>query len=95
MLDRHQCIEFLKLVHHGLGRTMACCQLKIDVVALGQTLARRPSFRHALEQVEQIRADNLFAVLYASALKGDTRAAQFLLSRHDRALGRRDSSSDH
>jgi hypothetical protein len=95
MLDRHQCIEFLKLVHEGLGRTMACCQLKIDVLALGQTLVRRPSFRHALEQVEQIRADNLFAVLYASALKGDTRAARFLLSRHDRAIGRRDSSSDH
>ena len=85
-LDRHQCIEFLKLVHEGMGRTMACGQLKIDVAALRRTLARRSSFRHALEQVEQIHADNLFSVLYAAALQGDMPAARFLLARHDRAL---------
>ena len=84
LLDRCQCVEFLKLVHDGLGRTMACTQIGVGVKSLKHTLAKRPSFRRALEQVEQVRADNLFSVLYEAALQGDTRAAQFLLARHDR-----------
>lgn len=84
LLDRGQCVEFLKLIHDGLGRTMACAQIGVGMKALKQTLAKRPSFRGALEQVEQVRADNLFSVLYEAALRGDTRAAQFLLARHDR-----------
>jgi hypothetical protein len=84
LFDRRQCIEFLKLVHDGLGRAMACTQLGLSVRSLNSTLARRANFRRALEQVEQVRADNLFAVLYAAALDGDTRAAQYLLERHSR-----------
>lgn len=84
LLDRRQCLEFLKLVHDGLGRTMACAQIGVCMKNLKHTLAKRPSFRGALEQVEQVRADNLFSVLYEAALRGDTRAAQFLLTRHDR-----------
>jgi hypothetical protein len=49
----------------------------------------RPSFRGALEQVEQVRADNLFSVLYEAALRGDVRAAKFLLDRHDRLAAMR------
>ena len=45
--------------------------------------------RHTGQPVEQVRADNLYSVLYEAALRGDTRAAQFLLARHDRFVARR------
>jgi hypothetical protein len=83
-LSRQKQIEFLRLVHDGLGRLMACAQLKVSEPALKRTLARSSHFRHALENVEQLRAENLFTMLYAAALKGDTHAARFLLARHDR-----------
>jgi hypothetical protein len=89
LLDRRESVEFLKLVHDGLGRTMACTQLGIGLKSLRRTLAKRPGFRRALEQVEQVRADNLYSVLYEAALRGDTRAARFLLARHDRHVARR------
>lgn len=94
LLDRGQCVEFLKLVHDGLGRTMACAQIGVGIKNLKHTLAKRPSFRGALEQVEQVRADNLFSVLYEAALRGDTRAAQFLLARHDRMAGQKPAASN-
>jgi hypothetical protein len=34
-----------------------------------------------------MRAENLFAILYAAALRGDSQAARFLLARHDRQRG--------
>jgi hypothetical protein len=83
-LSRPQQLEFLGLVHDGLGRLMACSQLKVSENALRRTLARSPSFRRALEHVERMRAENLFAILYAAALGGDTQSARFLLARHDR-----------
>ena len=86
-LSRHQQIEFLRLVHDGLGRLMVCSQLKVSERALKRTLARTPSFRRALEHVERMQAENLFAILYATALGGDTQAARFLLARHDRQRG--------
>jgi hypothetical protein len=82
LLDRDQCVEILKLVHDGLGRTMACIQLGLSVRSMERTISLRPSFRRALAQVEQVRADNLYSVLYAAALDGDTQAAKFLLARH-------------
>jgi hypothetical protein len=82
--SRPEQVEFLRLVHDGLGRLMACSQLKLSERTLRRALARSPSFRHALEQVERMRAENLFSILYAAALRGDTHAARFLLSRHDR-----------
>jgi hypothetical protein len=85
-ISRHQQIEFLRLVHDGLGRLMACAQLKISEQGLKRTLARSTHFRRALENVERLRAENLFAMLYAAALKGDTQSARFLLARHDREL---------
>jgi hypothetical protein len=88
--SRHLQVEFLKLVHDGLGRLMACSQLKVSERALKRALAQSPNFRHALEHVEQMRAENLFAILYAAALKGDTGAARFLLARHDRHRQSRD-----
>ena len=84
VMSRHQQIEFLRLVHDGLGRMMACGQLKVSERALRRSLARNVSFRIALEHVEQVQAENLHAILYAAALKGDTHAARFLLARHDR-----------
>lgn len=81
---RHQQVEFLKLVHDGLGRLMVCSQLKVSERALNRVLAQSPNFRRALEHVERMRAENLFAILYTAALKGDTQAARFLLARHDR-----------
>jgi hypothetical protein len=84
VLSREQQVEFLRLVHDGLGRLMACSQLKISERLLRRTLAKSSNFRRALEHVEQMRAENLFALLYAAALRGDTQAARFLLSRHDR-----------
>ena len=83
-LSRPQQVEFLRLVHDGLGRLMACSQMKLSERTLKRTLAQSPSFRRALEHVEQMRAENLFSILYAAALRGDTQAARFLLSRHDR-----------
>jgi hypothetical protein len=85
-LSQQQQIEFLRLVHDGLGRLMACAQLKVSDNALKRALARSSSFRRALENVEQLRAENLYSLLYAAALKGDTHAARFLLARHDREL---------
>jgi hypothetical protein len=85
-LSRQEQIEFLRLVHDGLGRLMACSQLKVSERALKQTLARSPNFRRALEHVEQMRAENLYAILYDAALRGDTQAARFLLARHDRKM---------
>jgi hypothetical protein len=83
-LSRPQQMEFLRLVHDGLGRLMACSQLKVSERALRRTLARSPNFRRALEHVERMRAENLFSILYAAALDGDTHSARFLLARHDR-----------
>lgn len=88
-LDHHQRVEFLRLLHDGLGRTMACGQLGIAPASLQRAMARCASFRKAVEHVEQVRADNLYTGLYVAALQGDTRAAMFLLSRQDRASGRR------
>ncbi len=85
-LSRQEQVDFLRLVHDGLGRLMACSQLKVSDQALKRSLARSSSFRRALENVEQLRAENLYSLLYAAALKGDTQAARFLLARHDREL---------
>jgi hypothetical protein len=63
---------------------MACAQLKLSQRALRRTLAHSGDFRRALQHVEEMRAENLFALLYTAALRGDTAAARFLLSRHDR-----------
>jgi hypothetical protein len=92
VLDHHLRIDFLRLLHDGLGRTMACTQLGIAKVDLKRAMARSASFRKAVEHVEQVRADNLFTGLYVAALKGDTRAAMFLISRQDRVAGRRGGS---
>ena len=83
-LDHLQRVEFLKLVHEGMGRTVACAQLGIGSRALTQALAESPGFRKAVEQIERVRAEKLYLVLYKAALQGDTDAARFLLNRHDR-----------
>jgi hypothetical protein len=88
-ISRRQQVEFLRLVHDGLGRLMACSQMKVTERALKRTMAQSPSFRRALEHVETMRAENLFAILYAAALRGDTQSARFLLARHDRDGGQR------
>jgi hypothetical protein len=93
-MDRQEQVEFLRLVHDGLGRMMACAQLKVSERALKRTLAQSPSFRRALENVEQVRAENLYSILYAAALEGDTRAARFLLTRHDREVVNRKARGD-
>ena len=93
-MDRQQQVEFLRLVHDGLGRMMACAQLKQSERALKRTLAQSASFRRALENVEQVRAENLYSILYAAALEGDTQAARFLLSRHDREVVNRKVRGD-
>ncbi len=93
-IDRHQQIEFLRLVHAGLGRMLACAQLKVSERALKRTLAQSPSFRRALEYIEQVRAENLYAILYSAALQGDTQAARFLLARYDREVENRKTWSD-
>lgn len=91
-LDHAQRVEFLRLLHDGLERTMACAQLGIRLSVLKRTMARNGAFRKAVEHVEQVRADNLFSSLYVSALNGNTQAAMFLLSREDRASDRRGRS---
>jgi hypothetical protein len=93
-LTRPQQVEFLRLVHDGLGRLMACAQLKIGERSLERALVQSPSFRRALEHVEAMRAENLFTILYAAALKGDTRAARYLLARHDRERRGRDREEE-
>ena len=93
-MDRHQQVEFLRLVHDGLGRMMACAQLKLSERALKRSLAQSPSFRRALENVERVRAENLYAILYTAALEGDTQAARFLLTRHDREVVHRKGWGD-
>jgi hypothetical protein len=91
--SQHQQVEFLRLVHDGLGRLMACSQLKVSERALKRALAQSSNFRRALEHVEQMRAENLFSILYAAALRGDTQAARFLLARHDQKT-REDKRAD-
>jgi hypothetical protein len=85
-------IEFLRLLHDGLGRVTACARIGVGVGALSDALADSPGFRRAVEQIERVRAEKLYSVLYDAALQGDTRAALFLLSRHDREMERRASS---
>ena len=94
VLDHTQRVEFLKLLHDGLGWTMACAQLGINLRDLRRALATSADFRRAVEQIEQVRAERLFAVLYEAALNGDTKAAQYLLTRHDRALENRKARRD-
>lgn len=94
VIDRHQQVELLRLVHDGLGRMMACAQLKVSERALKRTLAQSLGFRRALERVEQVRAENLYAILYSAAIQGDTQAARFLLARHDREAEHRKTWSD-
>src|SRR5262245_52343150 len=88
-LDHERRVEVLRLLHDGLGRTMACAQLGIEKTDLLRTMARSASFRKAVKHVEQVRADNLFTGLYVAALGGNTRAAMFLISRQDRVAARR------
>jgi hypothetical protein len=88
VLTRQQQVEFLRLVHDGLGRLMACSQLKVSDRALKRTLAQSAHFRRALDDIETIRAENLYTILYAAALRGDAQAARFLLTRHDRTKSR-------
>ena len=83
-IDHQRRVEFLRLLKDGLGRTMAASQLGISSTTLKRTMAKSPAFRKAVEQVEQARADNLFTGLYVAALRGNTRAAMFLLSREKR-----------
>jgi hypothetical protein len=92
VFDQPKRVEFLKLLHDGLGRTMACAQLGISLRDLKRDLATSPSFRRAVAQIEQVRAERLYAILYDAALNGDTRAAQFLLARHDREVERRNAA---
>jgi hypothetical protein len=87
LLSRRQQIELLRLVHDGLGRLMACAQLKVHHRVLARTIEHSAQFRRALENVEAMRAENLYTILYNSALRGDTQAARFLLARHDRIKG--------
>ena len=72
-LTRPQQVEFLRLVHDGLGRLMACSQMKLNERNLRRALAQSPSFRRALEHVEQMRSENLFSILYAAALAATRR----------------------
>ena len=83
-LNHLQRVEFLKLIHEGMGRTVACAQLGIGSRVLSQALAESPGFRKAVEQLERVRAEKLYLVLYKAALQGDIDAARFLLTRHDR-----------
>lgn|GEM_PF-2319723 len=96
-LTHEQRVEFLKLVHEGLGWTLACVQLGVTLRQMKRAMAASPAFRRAVEQVEQVRAERMFTMLYDAALNGDTKAAQFLLARHDRQVeqrkARRDASS--
>jgi hypothetical protein len=85
LLSERQQVELLRLVHDGLGRLMACAQLKVSQRTLKRTLEHSIQFRRALENMEEMRAENLYTILYTSALRGDTQAARFLLARHDRA----------
>ncbi len=94
LLDDRQRIEFLRLLHDGLGRVTACARIGIGLGALGDAMAESPSFRRAVEQVERVRAEKLYSTLYDAAMHGDTRAALFLLARHDREMERRASRLD-
>jgi len=79
--DHQRRVEYLRLLRDGLGRTLAASQLGVSRATLNATMARHPSFRQAVKQVERARIDNLFTGLYVAALQGDTRAAMFLMSR--------------
>ncbi len=57
-------------------------------------IANSAGFRRAIDQIEEVRAERLYAVLYEAALNGDTKAAQFLLARHDRMNDRQKSRRD-
>jgi hypothetical protein len=83
-LSHQEQIDFLRLIHDGLGRLMACSQLKLSERVVARTIAQSAAFRRALAQVEKLRAENLYSILYAAALRGNTRAARFLLARYDR-----------
>jgi hypothetical protein len=80
-LDQAQRAAFLEQVHQGAGRLTACVALGIRPSALRRTLATRPGFRRAVAMMERLRAERLRTVLYAAALRGDARAAMFLLAR--------------
>ena len=88
-LTHEQRVEFLKLLHDGLGLTMACAKLGIGVREMKREIASSAGFRRAIGQIEQVRAERMFAMLYDAALNGDVKAAQFLLARHDRQIARR------
>lgn len=88
-LNQQQRVEFLRLLHDGAGWTMACARLGITLRELRRALGSSASFRRAVTQIEQVRVERLFTVLYEAALNGDTKAAQFLLARHDRMKERR------
>jgi hypothetical protein len=93
-LNQQQRVEFLRLLHDGAGRTMACARLGITLRELRRAIASSAGFRRAVAQIEQVRVERLFTVLYEAALNGDTKAAQFLLARHDRLRDQRQSRSD-
>jgi hypothetical protein len=93
-LTHEQRVEFLKLLHDGLGWTMACAQLGLNFREVKRAMTTTAGFRRAIEQIEQVRAERLYSLLYDAALHGDTRAAQFLLARHDRQLERRNTRRD-
>ncbi len=59
-------------------------RLGIGVREMKRAIAANAGFRHAVKQIEEVRAERMFALLYDAALNGDMKAAQFLLARHDR-----------
>ncbi len=89
VLDTQQRIKFLRLLHDGLGQVSACARLGISIRSLQSTLAECPNFCRAIDQIELVRAERLYSLLFIAALNGDTRAALFLLARHDREIERR------
>jgi hypothetical protein len=93
-LTHQQRVDFLRLLNDGLGWTTACAKLGIGLRDLKEAFAASAGFRRAVEQIEQVRAERLFAVLYEAALNGDMKAAQFLLARHDRLAERRKNRRD-
>jgi hypothetical protein len=93
-LTHSQRVEFLKMLNEGLGWTMACAKLGIGFRDLKSAFAASAGFRRAVEQIEEVRAERLYTVLYEAALNGDMKAAQFLLARHDRMTERKKRRRD-
>ncbi len=79
LLTSDQQAEFLELLTKGASPFGACEKLECSQLQLALTLAQDAQFAEKLKAIKEIQGQNVVAMLYQAALKGNVTAQQFWL----------------